>query len=214
MRLIWAAAFLVGTPVLRAQFDTATVLGSIRDNSGAVVSGANVTLQNVETGIPNKFVSDTNGNYEFLEVKAGPHRLEAVAPGFSTSVAENFPVAVNARQRVDLVLQIGASTEKVTVTGAATLLETESSERGQVIGQEQVVDLPLNGRSYADLTLLTTGVRKGLRDDREASYNVNGLRFEINNFQLDGVNNNAYATVERETTKVRKLPRFLQRLNN
>jgi hypothetical protein len=194
MRLVWATALLVSTPVLHAQFDTATVLGSIRDNSGAVVSGADVTLQNVDTGIPKKFVSDANGNYEFLDVKVGTYRLEAVAPGFSTSVAENFQVAVNARQRVDLVLQIGASTEKVTVTGAATLLETESSERGQVIGQEQVVDLPLNGRSYADLTLLTTGVRRGLRDDREASYNVNGLRFEINNFQLDGVNNNAYAT--------------------
>jgi hypothetical protein len=189
-----AAAMLFHAPALRAQFDTATVLGTISDASNARVSGASVTLTNVETGIAAKFVSDANGNYQFLDVKVGTYWLEASAPGFSISLADHFLVTVNARQRVDLVLKVGAIAEKVTVTGAAKLLETESSERGQVIGQQQVVDLPLNGRSYADLALLAPGVRKGLRDDREASYNVNGQRFELNNFQLDGVDNNAYAT--------------------
>jgi hypothetical protein len=192
--LVWATVLLFGAPVLRAQFDTASVLGSIKDSSGAAVSGAQVTLTNVDTGIPAKFVSNANGIYEFVDVKVGTYRLEASAPGFSTSVSENFQVTVHARQAVDLALQVGVITEKVTVAGAAKLLDTESSERCQVIDEQQVVDLPLNGRSYADLTLLTTGVRKGLRDDREASYNLNGLWFENDNFQLDGVDNNAYAT--------------------
>jgi hypothetical protein len=186
--ILWTAL------LLPAQFDTAAVLGAIRDSTGGVVSGAVVTLQNVNTGISAKLVSDAGGNFEFPAVKAGTYKLEATAPGFSTAVAEAFPVSVSARQRVDLVLKLGAVTDKVSVIGAANLLESDSSGRGQVIGREQVVDLPLNGRSYADLALLTTGVRKGLRDDREASYNVNGLRFQLNNFQLDGVDNNAYAT--------------------
>ena len=192
--ILWMAALVLRAPVLHAQFDTAAVLGTIRDGSGGAVPAAVVTLRNVDTGISAKFVADAGGNYEFLDVKAGTYRLEATAKGFSTSVAESFPVAVSARQRVDLVLQLGAVTEKVTVSGAAKLVETDSSGRGQVIEQKQVVDLPLNGRSYADLALLTTGVRRGLRDDREGSYNVNGLRFQLNNFQLDGVDNNAYAT--------------------
>ncbi len=189
-----AVALLAIAPVMRAQFDTATVLGTIRDPSGAVVARAAVMLKNVDTGISARFATDANGNYEFLNVQVGTYRLEAVASGFSTSVAESFRVTVNARQRVDLVLQVGAVAEKVTVTEAAKLLETDSSDRGQVIEKQQIVDLPLNGRSYADLALLAPGVRRGLRDDREASYNVNGLRFQINNFQLDGVDNNAYAT--------------------
>jgi hypothetical protein len=166
----------------------------IRDHTGGLVPGATVTLTNVDTGVSSKFTCGSTGTYEFLNVQIGQYRLEAVAQGFSTSVSDNFRVTVSARQRVDLELKVGTVSETVTVTGAARELETDTSGRGQVVGERQVVDLPLNGRSYADLALLTTGVRRGLRDDREASYNVNGLRFEINNFQLDGVDNNAYAT--------------------
>ncbi len=191
---ICTLALLVNPSPLRAQFDTAAVLGTIRDTSGAVVPGATVTLTGVDTGVSTKFVCGTTGTYEFLNVRVGQYRLEAAAAGFSISASDNFLVTISARQRVDLELKVGAVSETINVTDAARQLETDSSERGQVIGREQVVDLPLNGRSYADLALLTAGVRKGLRDDREASYNVNGLRFEVNNFQLDGVDNNAYAT--------------------
>ena len=81
------------------------------------------------------------------------------------------------------------------MTGAATLLETESSDRGQVIGKEQIVNLPLNGRTYADLALLSPGVRRSaIADSRDASFNVNGLRSAVNSFILDGVDNNSYGT--------------------
>ena len=100
---------------------------------------------------------------------------------------------------MDLTLELGATSESVTVSGAAAMLETDSSNRSQVIGAREIVNLPLNGRSYADLTLLVPGVRKSLLenqalDSREASYNVNGQRAESNNFVLDGVDNNAYGT--------------------
>ena len=81
------------------------------------------------------------------------------------------------------------------MTGAATLLETESSDRGQVIAKEQIVNLPLNGRAYADLALLSPGVRESsITDSRDASFNVNGLRSSLNSFILDGVDNNSYGT--------------------
>jgi len=106
---------------------------------------------------------------------------------------------VNARQRVDLKLDVGTATEKITVTGAAQALETDSSDRGEVIASREITNLPLNGRSYADLTLLVPGVRKSQLEDgtltqRDASYNVNGQRAESNNFVLDGIDNNAYGT--------------------
>lgn len=181
-----------------AQFDTATVLGSVRDASGAVVVGAKVTLTNVETGISATTTTDADGSYQFFNVKIGTYKLTAEAAGFSTAVAENFTVAVGARQRVDLDLKVGQVSETVTVSEAAKILETDSSDRGQVINRRQIVELPLNGRSYADLALLTTGVRRSAyafaNPPREASFNANGQRSTFNNFLLDGVDNNAYGT--------------------
>ena len=180
---------------LFAQFDAATVLGTVRDSSGGVVPGATVTLKNAATGIAATAVTDENGSYQFLNVRIGTYSVRAELQGFSVAEAENFAVTVNARQRVDLTLRIGNVGETVVVTGAAKLLETESSDRGQVIGKEQIVNLPLNGRAYADLALLSPGVRRSaISDSRDASFNVNGLRSAVNSFILDGVDNNSYGT--------------------
>lgn len=179
----------------RAQFDAATVLGSVRDSSGAVVPGATVTLKNTGTGITATTVSDQDGSYQFLNVRVGTYNVRAELQGFSAAEADAFAVAVNARQRVDLTLSVGNVGETVVVTGAAKLLETESSERGTIIDREQIVNLPLNGRAYADLALLSPGVRRSsIADSRDASFNVNGLRSAVNSFILDGVDNNSYGT--------------------
>jgi hypothetical protein len=182
-----------------AQFETAVVLGTVRDNTGAVVPGAAVTLKNVETGIATSAVTDENGSYQFLNVRIGRYEVSAELQGFSIAIAKDVGVAVNARQRVDLTLQVGTITDEVVVTSGVQLLETDSSERGQVIERQQIVNLPLNGRSYASLALLSTGVLESNQNGigtsgREGSFNVNGLRNTANNFQLDGVDNNAYGT--------------------
>jgi Carboxypeptidase regulatory-like domain/TonB dependent receptor-like, beta-barrel len=194
--LLWVAC---AAPALHAQFETAVVLGTIRDGSGAVVPGATITLRNTETGITATTVTDENGTYQFLNVRIGTYQLTAECQGFSTAIAKDIGVAVNARQRVDLSLQVGALSDEVLVTGGKQLLETDSSERGQVIERQQIVNLPLNGRSYASLALLSTGVLESNQNGigtsgREGSFNVNGLRNTANNFQLDGVDNNAYGT--------------------
>ena len=178
-RLVLAAlvAILASTSSAFAQFDTASVLGTVRDSTGAVVPGATVTLKNVSTGILANTVSDDKGDYQFQNVRIGWYTVRAELQGFSAAEAEDVQVTVNARQRVDLALKVGNVGETVVVTGAATLLESESSDRGQVIGKEQIVNLPLNGRAYADLALLSPGVRRSaISDSRDASFNVNGLR--------------------------------------
>jgi Carboxypeptidase regulatory-like domain len=193
-RILLAAIFaLVLLPIpAAAQFDAATVLGAVRDTSGAVVPGATVTLKNDATGITATAVSDENGAYQFLNVRIGTYSVRAELQGFSAAEAEKFDVTVNARQRVDLTLKVGSVGETIVVTGAAKLLETESSDRGQVIAKEQIVNLPLNGRAYADLALLSPGVRRSaISDSRDASFNVNGLRSAVNSFILDGVDNNS-----------------------
>src|SRR5215472_12369080 len=195
MKLSVLSAFLVVAPLM-AQFDTAEVLGTVRDNSGSVVSRASIVLTNQGTGIEAKSNASEEGNYTFSNVKIGVYTVTAEAPGFSKAVAKDITVNVNARQRVDLVLQVGAVSETVEVTAAAAVLETDSSSRNQLINSKGVVELPLNGRNYSDLALLTTGVLKSpsYYGGREGSFVVNGLRSTYNNYMLDGVDNNAYGT--------------------
>lgn len=192
-------ALLSATATGYAQFDTATVLGAVRDANGAVLPGVTVTLKNIDTGIVVNVQTDADGNYQFTNIRIGNYRVSAEKQGFSTAVAERVNVTVNARQRVDLTMQLGAVTETVVITDAAQLLEADSSVRGQVVQREQIVNLPLNGRSYANLVLLAPGVRESSQNaatggGREAAFNVNGLRNTMNNFLLDGVDNNAYGT--------------------
>jgi hypothetical protein len=184
------------------QFDSAEVLGTVHDPSGAPIARVNVTLTNQDTGIEAKTTTDDAGNYDFFNVKVGRYKITAEQTGFSKFTTTDVHVDVGARQRVDIGLQVGAVTTSVEVTGAAAVLETDSSEHGQVVNTQQVVELPLNGRNYADLALLSTNVVKSPMaasfspsgTPREAAFNVNGMRSTYNNFLLDGVDNNFYGT--------------------
>ncbi len=184
---------------LFGQFETAEVLGTVHDSTGAVVPKADVSLLNQDTGIQVKTSTDENGNYNFFNVRAGRYTILVEAAGFAKFTTTNVIVNVNARQRVEATLQIGAISESIEVTGAAAALETDSSEHGQVINTTTVVGLPLNGRNYSDLALLSTNVHRSpiaMLDTtpREGAFNVNGMRSTYNNFLLDGMDNNAYST--------------------
>jgi len=179
-----------------AQYDTASVLGTIFDANGAVVSGSRISLKNSATGVTAERASNQSGEYEFTGVLPGDYVLTTSAPDFRTETTA-FSVTVGARQRVDIHLQVGTpEAETVTVTGVAAQLETDTSDNGFTVLPREVSDLPLNGREYADLTLLAPGVRASLMENesttsRDASYDVNGLRSSWNNFILDGLDNNS-----------------------
>ncbi|WP_213805557.1 TonB-dependent receptor [Granulicella sp. dw_53] len=184
---------------LNAQFESASVLGYVRDSSGAAIPNTTVTLTNTATSIAQKVTTDGEGKFEFSSIQIGQYVVETQAAGFERSQTQPFTVTTNARQRVDVAMKTGSVTETVTVTGSATALETETSSRGQVIATHEIENLPLNGRSYADLVLLAPGVRKSTLQNqtassREASFNVNGQRSAFNNFLLDGLDNNNYGT--------------------
>jgi Carboxypeptidase regulatory-like domain/TonB-dependent Receptor Plug Domain len=184
----------------RAQFDGAEVVGTIRDASGASLPAATVTLTNVKQGTLDRRTTDDKGEFTFPSVQVGEYTVTAEKAGFSISKSDEFAVQIAARQRVDLSLKIGQASDTVTVSGAATLLETDTSDRGEVIDHHEAVDLPLNGRVATDLAILVPGVRlngqldTGIPGSREASYNVNGQRSTANNFLLDGLDNNYYST--------------------
>jgi len=190
--------FLLAVVSSFAQFDAASVVGTVRDRSESVVPGATVVLTNQNTSIETKTTADDEGNYTFFNVKIGIYTVSAEAQGFSKVIAKDIILNVNARQRVDLTLAVGTMAESIEVSGAATILQTDSSERGQVIAGRTIVELPLNGRAYSDLALIATGVTRSPSafsgTPREGSFNVNGLRSTFNNFILDGVDNNAYGT--------------------
>ena len=202
MRFVFlcACALALAKGIAFAQFDTATVVGTVRDSSNAVVPSAKVTLTGVETGISVVRMSSADGNYEFPAVKPGRYLVTAEKTGFAVALVDNVQVQVGARLRVDLQMPLGQVTEKVEVKAESPLLETDSSQRGQVITGDQTRALPLISREYSALALLTTGVKLGGSSlttgntPREGAFNVNGLRSTFNNFLIDGVDNNAYGT--------------------
>src|SRR5262245_7445942 len=194
------ALLLAGASSAFAQFDSASVVGTVRDTSGALVPGAKVTLTSADTGISVSKTTGDAGTYEFVAVRPGIYVVTAEKTGFALALVDNVSVQVAARLRVDLQMPVGQVTEKVEVTASSPLLETDSSQRSQVITGDQTRALPLISREYSSLALLTTGVKLGGTSlttgntPREGAFNVNGLRSTFNNFLIDGVDNNAYGT--------------------
>jgi hypothetical protein len=177
-----------------AQFDSGAVVGTVTDTTGSSVVAAKIFLENTQTGVRVDSLSDNSGNFTFLNQRIGRYKVSAEATGFKQAASDEFQLTVGSRQRVNLILEVGEVTQTIVVSEAVATLETDTSDRSQVINREAIVNLPLNGRAYADLALLSPGVRKSNIANRDASFNVNGLRSSHNNFLIDGLDNNAYGT--------------------
>jgi hypothetical protein len=191
-----AFAFLCGVFSASAfgQKDTGTIVGTVRDPSGATVPGAQVTVYDVDRG--SSFVTTSNdaGEYVASPLRIGRYTVSVEKQGFKTAVAGPIELKVQDRIAVDLTLQVGVATEKVTVNATAVRLETETSDLGQVVDSRRVSTLPLNGRNYAQLAQLGAGVapsEPGSRVSASYGFSANGARALQNNFLLDGVDNNA-----------------------
>ena len=198
--LVALASSLLSAPVA-AQYENGSLIGTIRDTTGATVVAASVKVTNVDTGVSVDGKSNSTGDYEFPSLRVGTYKVSASAPGFSDSVAQNILVTVGNRQRIDLTLKIGTAETTVEVHDVALQLETETSERGQVITNYQSEAFPLVTRNYSDLLALIPGSRQAPTSIftsssnslvRAGSFNVNGQRSMFNNFLLDGLDNNAY----------------------
>jgi hypothetical protein len=183
----------VATP-LWAQKDAGAIVGLVRDESGAVVTGAKVTVTDVDRGTRLTLATNDQGEYVASPLRIGSYTVTVEKPGFKKAVAGPVQVNIQDRVGVDVKLEAGMATEVVTVTGERAQLETESSELGQVVDAKRMNALPLNGRNYAQLALLGTGVANaepGSRVETTYGFSANGARSLQNNFLLDGIDNNA-----------------------
>ena len=196
-----AGLFFIGFNCAHAQYEDGSLVGTIRDSSGAVVSGAAVSVTNTATGITERATTSGEGDYEFPSLRTGVYTITATAKGFAQAVAQNITISVGSRQRIDLKLVPGATQTTVEVSDVALQLETDSSQRGQNITNYQSEALPLVSRNFSDLLAVVTGVRQAPTAAttssisslvREGAYNVNGQRSMFNNYLLDGMDNNAY----------------------
>ncbi len=172
-----------------AQDTTGRIVGIVSDPSGAVVSGATVTVTNTGTGVSRRTSTDKQGYYQVLELPIGPYEVAAEATGFSRMVvAAKNSLEINQTLRVDIMLQVGAVKDVVTVEGGASAVETENSTVGATVSGVAISELPLNGRNTLDLLATQTGVTPKNNDaPRQAgSYSVGGGRSDSVTYLLDG----------------------------
>ncbi len=208
--LLALAAFIIfaasGGWLVQAQVESGKIVGTIKDASGALVSGASVTVTETETNAVRKTVTDSQGEFVATELKPGIYAVMAEREGFKTAVQTDFKLDVNQVVRVDLTLVVGSHNEQVMVTAAEPQVESETSSIGQVIEESRVHQLPINGRNFMQLAYLSPGVNKGPastgstgnvqqgeipEDERgNGSIQVNGLWATNNNYLLNGFDNN------------------------
>lgn len=194
---VWTICFALSGVVALAQFESATLTGVVTDSTGRVIPGVTVRAVNEGTAIEVTTTTNGEGRYVFSNLRPGSYRVVASVAGFKQFVSSGVVLQVNQAARLDIELTVGTVTEQVLVTGEAPVLETESGSRGSVIDHTKMIELPLNGRDYNQLALLSPGVLAptprlqsiGFR----GVFNVNGNRAFQNAFQLDGVDNTSYS---------------------
>ena len=191
--IVLGVCVLLGSySVTVAQEATGRVIGTVTDEKGAVVSGATVTVTNVDTQVARKTTTNSDGNFEVVLLRIGNYQVTAEQPGFKKAVSEEEKLQINQALRFDIKLEVGAPTESVTVTSQAAGVETVSPTLGQTVQTRQIVNLPLNGRNVLNLALLQPGVSENNPGDGSAGFfNIAGNRSDSVTFLLDGgVNNN------------------------
>ena len=192
-RSLIVGLFLLFAAVAFAQ-DTATLTGTIRDNTGAVIPRASVTLKNTATGIVRELKTNSAGEYVIAAVPPGQYNLTVSVAGFRKYQADGVILRVAQNARIDVTMQVGNLHQEVTVHGEGLAqVNTQSSELGGTITGKELTQLQLNGRNFTQLITLVPGVSNQTGQDEgvvgaegSISYSVNGGRTEYNNWEVDG----------------------------
>jgi hypothetical protein len=150
-------AVTLASSLLRADV-TGSITGVVHDRANAVVAGAKVTITNSQTNLSQSANSAADGSYHFLALAAGNYKITVTAVGFRPYATSDITVQVNDELRLDIPLDVGTVVEVVDVTAHPVRVETESTQLGDVIDSQKMLNLPLNGRSYLDLLGLQAGV--------------------------------------------------------
>src|SRR5947207_9432342 len=181
-----------------AQITSATISGTVKDQTQAVLPGVDIVVRNVDTGVTRSVVSDASGNFTIPGLPPGTYETRATLQGFATAI-ERLTLAVAQEAGLTLTLRVLGTEESITVTGAAALVDTRSAAMSAVVTEKTISELPLNGRNYIDLALLQPGVNSFTEKDSTSSsnrgtkLNINGMSFRSNSYLLDGANMRGYA---------------------
>lgn len=185
---------LFAIPPLLAQIATGGVTGTVKDTTGAVLSDAQVTLTNNQTGVAMGTRSTSTGTYVFESVPVGSYSLRTAHAGFETEVINNLDIHIQVVLTEDVSLPVGSTQQQVTVTAASPLLQAENASIGTTIGSREVVDLPLVNRNWASLAQLSAGVTTASTQfsgaPGSAYFTVNGMNPWEVDFRLDGIDDN------------------------
>ena len=187
-----AAILLVAQLALHAQLPTATILGSVKDESGAVIPGASITARNTDNGLTRTTTAANDGSYRLPAPPVGSYEVRGENPGFRAELISGLKLAVSQEAVVNLALKVGSVEESVTVAAEAPLVNTTSGALGSLVNEQKVADLPLNGRNYMDLTLLQPGIVRNTRLTPNSTstigvyFSSNGAPVRSNNYMLDG----------------------------
>src|SRR5262245_20679028 len=198
------AVLILLTPALAGAQATRTISGLVTDSTAAALASVALEVTNRATGLVRRATTGADGVYVVPLLHPGDYDVKGTLDGFSTMVRESVRVSVSETTRVNLTLTVGPLSAEVKVSGNAALVETGNATLGIVIDQKKIVDLPLNGRSFAQLGTLVPGVvapplflggaagdaTPGGLFNPTGSFNVNGMSGTSNNFLLDGANNN------------------------
>ncbi|HXX24121.1 MAG TPA: carboxypeptidase-like regulatory domain-containing protein [Terriglobia bacterium] len=175
--------------------DTATIVGTVTDPTGAVMPGVRVAVSNPDKGYSRELLTDTAGAYVAAKVPIGSYAITAEATGFQRTAVEGVVLTVGQTQRVDIQMRVGSTSQQVTVTGNVAKVETENGTISDVVTGSQVTQLNLNGRSFTNLAILVPGAAALYYDPTSvgvlASSGIafNGVPVQYNSWEIDGTNN-------------------------
>ena len=161
---------------LFAQSNTATILGNVTDSSGASIPGVKVTITNVKTHVARSTVTGESGAFELPLIPVGEYAVAAEMTSFRRAERTGILLDAGQKAKIDFRLQVGEVVESVTVNAGTSLLATQTSERGVVIGAGQVDNLPLNGRNFTQLISLEPGVVVGGQINGAITFNGGARR--------------------------------------
>jgi hypothetical protein len=199
---ILAFVLILGSAAfLHAQAVSGTIVGSVKDTSGAAVGDVPVVVTDEGTGIARTVNTDSSGEFTAPSLPPGTYTVSVEAKGFKKTAMSGLQLGVDQKIRADVALQLGAVSETVEVQAAAPVLQSDSSELAQTVTGQQIRDLPLNGRDFVQLTRIIPGILRGIPGANvdgsgslawraSASFSANGMRTRDNTFLLDGVDNN------------------------
>lgn len=200
-RIVVFLTFLLSviTPLCRicyAQVATSTATGSVTDTSGAAMPNVKVTITSRSTGFTRSVVTNASGEYEIRDLLPATYDISVEATGFKRAVAQNIELYVGRTTTQDFRLEVGQLVEEITVKGEAPLLTTTSGQIGNLISNTTVTQLPLNGRNFMQLNLLSAGTVEDKNSDTTndvsitpsmATFSVNGHMSDYDMYMMDGV---------------------------